>query len=68
MRLGPLGVTELLIIILVIAMIFNAKRLPEIGSSLGRTFRTFKAGFSGTDQRDKKSDSSDADDAANPQP
>jgi sec-independent protein translocase protein TatA len=67
-----LGVTELLIIILVIAMIFNAKRLPEIGSSLGKSFRTFKAGFSGTDQRDKEEDtpaaSRDVDDAGNPRP
>jgi sec-independent protein translocase protein TatA len=54
MRLGPLGLTELLIIVLVIAMIFNAKRLPEIGSSLGRSFRSFKNGFSGGETGDQE--------------
>ena len=33
MRIGPLGIPELLIILLVIMLIFGAKRLPEIGSS-----------------------------------
>ena len=51
MRVGPLGVPELLIILLVIMLIFGAKRLPEIGSSLGKGIRTFKSAVTGEDDK-----------------
>ena len=50
MRIGPLGIPELLIILLVIMLIFGAKRLPEIGSSLGKGIRTFKRSGTGADE------------------
>ncbi len=50
MRIGPLGIPELLIILLVIMLIFGAKRLPEIGSSLGKGIRTFKSSVTGEDE------------------
>lgn len=37
-----LGVGELLIILLVLLLVFGAKRLPEIGSSMGKGIREFK--------------------------
>lgn len=37
-----LGVTELLIILMVLLLVFGAKRLPEIGSSMGKGIREFK--------------------------
>ena len=37
-----LGMPELLIILLVVLLLFGAKRLPEIGSSLGKSLRAFK--------------------------
>jgi len=40
--LGPLGPTELLLILLVILIIFGAGRLPEIGEGLGKGIRSFK--------------------------
>ena len=49
MRVGPLGIPELIIILLVIMLIFGAKRLPEIGSSLGKGIRTFKRAVTGDD-------------------
>ena len=52
MRIGPLGVPELLIILLVIMLIFGAKRLPEIGSSLGKGIRTFKSAVTGEDDNE----------------
>jgi sec-independent protein translocase protein TatA len=52
MRIGPLGVPELLIILLVIMLIFGAKRLPEIGSSLGKGIRTFKSAVTGEDDKE----------------
>lgn len=51
MRVGPLGIPELLIILLVIMLIFGAKRLPEIGSSLGKGIRTFKSAVTGEDDK-----------------
>ncbi len=53
MRLGPLGIPELVIILLIIMMIFGAKRLPEIGASLGRGIRTFKSSVTGEDEKDE---------------
>jgi sec-independent protein translocase protein TatA len=53
MRVGPFGLPELLIILLVVLLIFGAKRLPEIGSSLGRSIRTFKRSVTGEDEKDK---------------
>jgi sec-independent protein translocase protein TatA len=50
MRIGPFGLPELLIILLVVLLIFGARRLPEIGSSLGRSIRTFKNSLTGEDE------------------
>ena len=43
---GPL---EWLVIFLVILLLFGAKRLPEIGHSLGKSLREFKKAFQGVD-------------------
>jgi len=43
MGLGGLGVTEIVLIFLVVLLLFGAKRLPEIGSSLGKGIREFKS-------------------------
>jgi sec-independent protein translocase protein TatA len=40
-----LGWPEVIIILLVIVVIFGPKKLPEIGSSLGKTLRGFKEGI-----------------------
>jgi sec-independent protein translocase protein TatA len=37
-----LGIWELLAIFLVVLLLFGAKRLPEIGGSLGKGIREFK--------------------------
>ena len=56
MRFGPLGVTEILIILAVLLLIFGARRLPEIGSSLGRGIRSFKTSVTGEDEVETKSE------------
>lgn len=53
MRVGPFGVWELLAILAIILLVFGAKRLPEIGSSLGRGIRTFKSSVTGEDEKDQ---------------
>lgn len=50
---GPVGPTELLIIILIIVILFGAKRLPDLGKSLGDGIRNFKKSVSGKDKDDK---------------
>jgi sec-independent protein translocase protein TatA len=44
--IGGFGATELLIILGIALLIFGARRLPEIGSGLGKAIKNFKAGVS----------------------
>ena len=37
-----IGIGEMVLIFLVVLLLFGAKRLPEIGSSLGKGIREFK--------------------------
>jgi sec-independent protein translocase protein TatA len=37
-----LGMSELLIILLIVLVVFGAKRLPEIGAAMGKGIREFK--------------------------
>ncbi len=48
----PFGISiwELLILLVVLLLIFGAKRLPEMGRSLGKGMREFKEGVSGVEQ------------------
>jgi sec-independent protein translocase protein TatA len=39
---GGFGMWEVILVFLVILLLFGAKRLPEIGSSLGKGIREFK--------------------------
>ncbi len=39
---GGIGMWEVLLVFLVALLLFGAKRLPEIGSSLGKGIREFK--------------------------
>ena len=54
MRVGPFGIWELLAVLAIILLIFGAKRLPEIGSSLGRGIRTFKSSVTGEDEKNER--------------
>jgi sec-independent protein translocase protein TatA len=39
---GTLGLPEMLLILLIIVIIFGARRLPELGKSLGEGIKNFK--------------------------
>ncbi len=41
-----LGVQELLIILAILLLIFGPKKLPQLGSAVGRTIRGFRKGMS----------------------
>ena len=43
MGLGGFGMWEMIFIFLVILLLFGAKKLPEIGSALGKGIREFKS-------------------------
>ena len=60
MRLGPLGLWEILAILVVILLIFGARRLPEIGSSMGKGIRTFKSALLGEDDKQRQEDAQQA--------
>jgi sec-independent protein translocase protein TatA len=46
----PLGFWELLIIAFIILLLFGARRLPELGRSLGKGMREFKEGIGDSDE------------------
>jgi sec-independent protein translocase protein TatA len=45
---------ELLILLVVLLLVFGAKRLPEMGRSLGKGMREFKDSVSGKDDDDER--------------
>jgi sec-independent protein translocase protein TatA len=53
---GPVGPTELILIILIVVIIFGARRLPELGKSLGEGIKNFKKSIT---SKEKESDSKD---------
>ncbi len=45
MRIGPLGIWELLIILVVVLLIFGPRRLPEMAKGIGQSVREFRKGL-----------------------
>jgi sec-independent protein translocase protein TatA len=56
MHMGSLGPTEIILIILVIVLLFGAKKLPELARGSGRALRIFKAETKSLDEDDVKDD------------
>jgi sec-independent protein translocase protein TatA len=54
--MGNLGPTEIILIILVLVLLFGAKKLPELARGSGRALRIFKAETKGLmdDDEDEK--------------
>ncbi len=50
--MGLPSMTELLIILVVILLVFGANKLPEIGGGLGKAIRNFKRAASEPDEID----------------
>lgn len=46
--MGNLGFGEIMLILVVVLLLFGAKRLPEVGSSIGKGIREFKRSLSDT--------------------
>jgi sec-independent protein translocase protein TatA len=60
--IGPL---ELVLVLAILLVVFGAKRLPEMGRSLGSGLREFKEGIAES-SKDEISTSSDADSPSAP--
>ena len=50
MNFGNMGFMEILLILVVVLLLFGAKRLPEIGSSMGKGIREFKKSITDVDR------------------
>lgn len=61
MKLGGIGVPELLIILAVILLIFGPKNLPKLGSALGKTVKNLREGMGGGKDEEEESSEEDAD-------
>lgn len=53
--LGNLGLTEIIILLLVLLLVFGAKRIPEIGSSIGQGIKEFKRSLKDTVEEEPRS-------------
>ena len=43
--MGPLGTTEIILIVAVLFLLFGASRLPQLAKSIGQSKRAFKEGL-----------------------
>lgn len=51
MGLGNLGFTELMMILVIVLVLFGARRVPEIGASIGKGIREFKKNIADVDRQ-----------------
>jgi len=60
--LPNIGITEAVILLFIVLLLFGAKRLPEIGGSLGKGIREFKNSVKevGNEVRGELEDADDA--------
>ena len=42
---GQIGMQEIILILFILLLLFGARRLPELGQSLGKGLREFKRGL-----------------------
>jgi sec-independent protein translocase protein TatA len=70
--MGEIGFDKILLLLVIVLLLFGAKRLPEFGRSLGKGIREFKGSLSGVrdaisepaQQPDRVSEGRPADSAA----
>lgn len=57
---GSIGMQEVVLILFILLLLFGAKRLPELGQSLGKGIREFKRGISEIQEEIDRDASEDA--------
>ncbi len=53
MGIGSIGFQELIIIFLIVAFLFGAKRIPEIARGFGQAIKEFKKAIRSSEDSDK---------------
>jgi len=51
---GSLGIWEIILIVVVIALLFGGKKLPELGKGLGQGIKNFKKAVKGEDKDEEE--------------
>lgn len=59
--MGSIGMTELVIVLVIVLLIFGPGRLGSIGSSLGKGIRNFRDSLDGSDSPGKDKTGGDKD-------
>lgn len=54
---GPLGATELVLILLIVVLLFGARKIPDLARGLGEGIRNFRTGLREEDKNAGKDDS-----------
>lgn len=52
---GNIGITEIVIVLVIVLIIFGPKRLPELARSVGKASREFKTAIHEDPEKDKES-------------
>ncbi len=55
--IGKIGVTELLVILLIVLVVFGPTQLPKLSKTLGKTISSFKKGMEDELGKDDKEES-----------
>ncbi|RLL50019.1 twin-arginine translocase TatA/TatE family subunit [Mariprofundus sp. EBB-1] len=58
-----LGTTELILILIIVIVLFGAKRLPQVGAGLANGIKSFRSNISDGDKKSGPDDASISDDA-----
>lgn len=56
MKFGPVGMFELVIILVVILLIFGPKNLPKLGSAVGQTVKNLRDGMDENKNKDDEAE------------
>ena len=59
--MGTLGVTEILLILVVVVLLFGGRKIPELMKGIGQGMKEFKKASQLDDDSDKKSSESKSD-------
>ncbi|HET6278554.1 MAG TPA: twin-arginine translocase TatA/TatE family subunit [Candidatus Polarisedimenticolia bacterium] len=52
--MGSIGVTELVLVFVILLLIFGGRKIPELARGLGTGIRNFKESLQGEGSQDKK--------------
>lgn len=58
MHIGPLGILEIIIILVVVLIIFGPKNLPKLGTAIGKAMKNLREGI-GSKKKVKEAKDSD---------